>query len=227
MGQFDAFLVISEKWDLGVDECDTSFYVDTKSATWRDTAVPRELLGHRNLDHLSPFSIPREEKPPRAGRFSMRGKKKNHHSHHLPLNFNKIKVRLQFGKAAVNNSLVQVAPGLASSPTAPSTTDLLPEGTRLMGLTEHISPHPPDACSYLETPEVCLCTELAGGTPIKQDLLQSSRKQSLIAIHTHLLLGQYKQRTVSVKNLLPTNAHRKPNVQSTREHVASPDSAWS
>lgn len=155
------------------------------------------------------------------------GKKKNHHSHHLPLNFNKIKVRLQFGKAAVNNSLVQVAPGLASSPTAPSITDLLPEGTRLMGLTEHISPHPPDACSYLETPEVCLCTELAGGTPIKQDLLQSSRKQSLIAIHTHLLLGQYKQRTVSVKNLLPTNAHRKPNVQSTREHVASPDSAWS
>lgn len=160
--------------------------------------MPRQLPGNRNLDHLFPFSIPREEKPPRAGRFSIRGKKKmgkkkNHHSHHLHFlffffNFSKIKGRLQFGKAAVNNPLVQVALGLASSPTAPSITNLLPKGTRLMGLTEHISPHPPDTCSCLKTPEICFCTELAGGTRIKQDLLQSSQKQ-ICSLHTQLLLG--------------------------------------
>lgn len=150
--------------------------------------MPRQLPGNRNLDHLFPFSIPREEKPPRAGRFSMRGKKKNHHFHHLHFFFSKIKGRLQFGKAAVNNPLVQVALGLARSPTAPSITNLLPKGTRLMGLTERISPHPPDTCSCLKTPEICFCTELAGGTQIKQDLLQSSQKQ-ICSLHTQLLLG--------------------------------------
>lgn len=149
--------------------------------------MPRQLPGHRNLDHLFPFSFPMEEKPPRAGKFSMRGKK-NHHSHHLHFfifffYFSKIKGRLQFGKAAVNNPLVQVAPGLASSPTAPSITNLLPKGTRLMGLTEHISPHPPDTCSCFNTPAICSCIELAGGTRIKQDSCNHLRSKS--ARYTH------------------------------------------
>lgn len=150
--------------------------------------MPRQLPGNRNLDHLFPFSIPREEKPPRAGRFSIRGKKKSSFPPPAFFFFSKIKGRLQFGKAAVNNPLVQVAPGLASSLTAPSITNLLPKGTRLMGLTERISPHPPDTCSCLKTPEICFCTELAGGTQIKQDLLQSSQKQ-ICSLHTQLLLG--------------------------------------
>ena len=76
---------------------------------------------------------------------------------------------------------------------------------------------------------MCSCTDLTRSTLIIQDCCNHLWKQSLFAIHTRtsLLLGEQMKQLVTMKNLLLTNACRKPNALSTKEHVSSPDSVWS
>lgn len=40
-------------------------------------------------------------------------------------------------------------------------------------------------------------------------------------------MGEQMKQLVTMKNLLLTNARRKPNALSTKEHASSPDSVWS
>lgn len=71
-------------------------------------------------------------------------------------------------------------------------------------------------------------TDLTCSMLIKQGCYNHLWKLSLFAIHTHtsLLLGEQMKQLVTMKNLLLTNARRKPNALSTKEHVSSPDSTW-